>query len=145
MTPRAMPLPPRGCAAVGAVAVRGAASLAVLVLACGCGGATPPPDRQAELDARDVGTTVEPASEDERRVLEQLPELVPGKRVTIGSLTVVAERPYPAASGRTCRSVTLTASGQKRSPRPRLACSEGGSGEWFFVPDVFAEPVTTAR
>lgn len=78
-------------------------------------------------------SAVEPADDVERTILLQLPALAPGQPATIESAIVTAEAPYPAASGRTCRSLTVTRTYDVA--RSRLACIE--DGEWFFVPQIF--------
>ena len=112
--------------------------LLVVVAAVACGGAQPPPNDPAVLDANDRGSTVAPTSDAERQLLAQLGDLPAGKKQQIGSLTVVANKPYHAASGRTCRSVDVTSATSKGATGARLACTEGG--EWFFVPNVFVAP-----
>lgn len=78
-------------------------------------------------------SAVDPADHVEREILLHLPALAPGQPVTIESAIVTAEAPYPAASGRTCRTLTIT--GAEGVARSRLACRE--DGEWFFVPQIF--------
>ena len=117
--------------AIGALTTSGFAFL-------GCGGSQPPPDDPAVIDSRDTGGTVEPASEAERQLLAQLGELPAGRPQRIGPLRAVADAPYYAASGRICRSVTVTQDGAKQKGETRLACSEGK--DWFFVPSVFVAP-----
>jgi hypothetical protein len=51
----------------------------------------------------------------------------------MGDTTVVADGAYTAASGRTCRALTMGTAGKNAR---RLACHNGGS--WYFVPDVFS-------
>jgi hypothetical protein len=110
----------------------------LLLLAAACGGATLPPDDPAVLDANDTGGTVAPGNESERQLLAALGQMPAGAEQRIGSMRAVADRPYHAASGRTCRRVTFGASGPQGQSRTRLACSSGK--EWFFVPDVFVAP-----
>lgn len=78
-------------------------------------------------------STIEPADEVEREILQRLPTLTPEQPVTIDGAIVSAAAPYHAASGRTCRSLTIT--NADRSARSRLACREDAA--WFFVPQVF--------
>ena len=112
--------------------------LPAILATAGCGAGTPEPDAQAVRDAADTGGTVEPSSAEEQKVLDGLSDLAPGKTHNVGSLRVVADRPYFAASGRTCRRVTMTPGSGKASAATRLACTEGQ--KWFFVPDVFRAP-----
>ena len=112
--------------------------VAVLALALGCSRTQPPPEN-AGLWRPSV---VEPTDDAERAILRQLPELPPEQAVDIDGQTVVASAAYPAASGRTCRSLHITGRGTGgvegaggESIQERLACRE--DGDWFFVPPVF--------
>lgn len=78
-------------------------------------------------------STIEPANEIEREILQRLPALAPEQPVTIEGAMVSAAAPYHAASGRTCRFLTITSA--DRSSRSRLACHEDAA--WFFVPSIF--------
>jgi hypothetical protein len=78
-------------------------------------------------------STLEPANDTEREILQRLPALAPEQPVTIQGAIVSAAAPYHAASGRTCRFLTIASA--DRSSRSRLACRE--DAEWFFVPPVF--------
>lgn len=78
-------------------------------------------------------SAIEPANEIERAILERLPTLAPEQPVTIDDAIVSAAAPYHAASGRTCRSLTITSA--DHSAHSRLACREDAA--WFFVPQVF--------
>lgn len=86
-------------------------------------------------DANDTGRVLQANGESERAVLSQLDTFPTGPARRVGNLTVRAESPYPAASGRICRELHLFW-GQAGMPRDRLACSNGAA--WFFVPDVLA-------
>jgi hypothetical protein len=86
-------------------------------------------------DANDTGRTFGGETSTERALLEQLPTLPSGATRHVGDATVVADAPYTAASGRTCRTLQVMSSG-KRQVVQRLACVSGRS--WRFVPDVFA-------
>lgn len=77
--------------------------------------------------------TIEPANQIEREILQRLPALAPEQPVTIEGAIVSAAAPYHAASGRICRSLTITSA--DRSARSRLACRDDAA--WFFVPQVF--------
>jgi hypothetical protein len=100
-------------------------------LACG---SVPPPSARDVADANDTGRAVSANSESESAVLRRVGTLPTGSPERVGDLVVNAERPYPAASGRTCRALSVSAASGKSS-KPLLACSDGKS--WFFVPDVF--------
>ena len=106
---------------------------ALLTTAWGCGGSrnTYSPEHSAQYS----GSKVEPSSSDETALLEKLDSLASGSKARVGGLTVVADRPYFAASGRTCRRVVIS-SGGRGGDRSRLACKDGEA--WFFAPDVFA-------
>lgn len=78
-------------------------------------------------------SAIEPANQTEREILQRLPALAPEQPVTIEGAIVSAAAPYHAASGRTCRFLTIT--GADRSSRSRLACREDAA--WFFVPPIF--------
>jgi hypothetical protein len=71
-------------------------------------------------------------------VLERLNDMPTQKRQTVGNLSVVADPPYAAASGRTCRRVTLTSTAKPQTSTMRLACKDGKA--WQFVPSVFLAP-----
>ena len=117
---------------------RAACALLTVAVAVACGPAQPPPNDPAVLDANDRGSTVAPTSDAERQLLAQLGKLPAGKKTQIGALTVVAHKPYYAASGRTCRSVDVTSAANPKQNGARLACTNGS--EWFFVPNVFVAP-----
>jgi len=84
------------------------------------------------------GGRVEPTSAAEHEILKQLETMPVGRPVTVGNLVVVAQAPYFAASGRTCRHLHVTPRGGGSASR-RLACKDGSS--WFFAPDVFVTTV----
>lgn len=103
----------------------------LLPLACA---ATPQPSAREVADANDTGQTLVGKTEQDRAVLREVAGLPSGVARRIGGTSVLAEAPYVAASGRTCRALQLSA--QTPSPTThRLACSDGQA--WFFVPDVF--------
>lgn len=83
-------------------------------------------------DANDTGRTLSAESRPEQAVLRVLSSLPAGQARSVEGATVVAESPYTAASGRTCRALRLE-TGERHGPR--LACR--GAQGWFFVPDVF--------
>jgi hypothetical protein len=72
-------------------------------------------------------------------VLKALVSLPSGKPQQVAGATVVAEPAYVAASGRTCRALSINAT-NRVDPRHRLACTNGGA--WFFVPEVFGLEAT---
>lgn len=90
-------------------------------------------------DANDTGNAIGAKDASESRMLQRLPALPTGKPERVGQVSVTADAPYSAASGRTCRALSVR-------PEPaqpavlRLACTKGGP--WFFVPDVFAGGTT---
>lgn len=100
--------------------------LLVASFACACGS----PPSPGPLHA---GDKAEPRSDAERTVLGQLDGWPPGEAKTIGGVEVVAEPPYMAASGSTCRWLQLE--GPKGAER-RLACKDRESTPWFYAPSV---------
>lgn len=107
-------------------------------LVAGCAGPRPGPEHASVSPP----SAVAPGDELERELLRRLPELPAGQPATIGGATVIAADPYFAASGRTCRAVTIQRSGQMSDQAPgagdassRLACRE--DADWFFVPQIF--------
>jgi hypothetical protein len=96
---------------------------------------SPRPETSARdaADANDTGRVIAPSSESERALIQQLATLPSGVKRTVGDAVVTADAPYEAASGRTCRQVSISS---PRKRMRRLACSDGKA--WFFVPDVFA-------
>jgi hypothetical protein len=66
--------------------------------------------------------------------MSQLSSLPSGAARRLGNLSVQADAPYHAASGRTCRALHLKPAQSKQEIR-RVACTDGKT--WFFVPDVF--------
>jgi hypothetical protein len=117
----------RACVAVGFLM-----SLVATLIGCSAGPVTSPRDA---ADANDTGRKLGPSDELERALLAELPKLPSDAPRQIGRSTVVADPPYQAASGRTCRALHLTPA-QKSDATLRLVCSDGKT--WFFVPDVFA-------
>lgn len=81
------------------------------------------------------GGETEATSAAEVGVLSRLDNLESAKPTRVGQLSVVAEPPYHAASGKICRRVTLTSLTSPRRSRTRLACRH--ATEWAFVPNVF--------
>jgi hypothetical protein len=101
-----------------------------------CAGSQPAATSGAPASA---GGTIPPADSSEQEVLDRVGNLPPRAAVRVQGLTVFADYPYTAASGRTCRRLTLTRTG--RQPTDRMACSDGKS--WFFVPSVFVTGTET--
>lgn len=89
-------------------------------------------------DANDTGATLGAKSEGERELLKEAASLPSGAPRRVGGATVVAEAPYAAASGRTCRALHVTL--REHQASQRLACTDGRA--WFFVPDVFGASST---
>lgn len=87
-------------------------------------------------DANDTGRTVNASSAAEQAVLGVLPSLPSGSPKVVSGLTVLAQAPYSAASGRTCRALDVRPEGTGKASA-RLACSNDGRS-WFFVPVVLA-------
>ncbi len=107
--------------------------IAALALSAGCGAGSDAPQGPAIGGGR-----VEPSSAAEHDILKQLETMPADRPVTIGNLVVVAEAPYFAASGRTCRQLHVTPRGGGAGTQ-RLGCKDGSA--WFFAPDVFVSPV----
>lgn len=89
-------------------------------------------------DANDTGRTLQAKTAAERAILAELPRLPTDSPRQLSGLTVLAHAPYSAASGRTCRILSLRQ--PTRQAHERLACSDGSA--WFFVPDVFGTGAT---
>lgn len=105
--------------------------VALSLVITGCGGGEP------VVEGPGTGGRVEAGSDDERRILAQADALPAGEKTTVGSLAVVADEPYFAASGRTCRWLTVF-TGKVGGDR-RLACKDQRG--WFFAPDVLGPPL----
>lgn len=75
------------------------------------------------------------ATPGEREVLARMAEIPAGQAVTLAGQVFIVDEPYHAASGRTCRSVTIRAAREAGGTDVRLACAEDGG--WVFVPDPF--------
>jgi len=98
----------------------------------GCGGGEKPNPRDA-ADANDTGRTLPARSASEQTILRQVADLPAGTAQTVGEVVVIAAPAYHAASGRTCRALSISRRESKQASH-RLACTEGKA--WFFVPDV---------
>ncbi|HEY6722710.1 MAG TPA: DVU3141 family protein [Polyangiaceae bacterium] len=82
--------------------------------------------------------TAEAASPAETKVLARLDQLPVAEARSVDTISVVADAPYAAASGKTCRRLTLTPSTPPKTTRTRLACKD--ADRWGFVPSVFLAP-----
>ena len=107
-------------------------ALVAAALAVGCGPGPRPPADPAYAELVEPRTE-RPASDFERALLGALPDLAPEEPATVGGRRVVAGRRYLAASGRTCRELSVDA---PAGDRQRLACIIDGA--WAFVPAVLA-------
>ena len=101
------------------------------VLACS---SAPAPSARDVADANDSGRTLVAQTASERELLKRVARLPNNGSQRVGTLAVVAEPTYQAASGRQCRALHITAAAGQAMTH-RLACTGGGS--WVFVPDVF--------
>lgn len=115
--------------------------LACLLLPLACA-ATPQPSAREVADANDTGQALTAKTEQDRAVLREVAGLPSGVARRISGTDVIAEAPYVAASGRTCRALQLGAPTPAQTTH-RLACSDGQS--WFFVPDVFGSSSEAGR
>jgi hypothetical protein len=114
---------------------------ALLLASLGCG-SQPSAEPRDVADATDTGRALPAHTRLEQALLRALPTLPSGQPRQIAGSTIVAEAPYTAASGRTCRPVSIQENGKSLA---RLACQRDGA--WYFVPDVFgaAEAVESKR
>lgn len=103
----------------------------------GCGSTSPNVDAAAPAPLLGDGTA-EAASPAEVKVLARLDQLPVAEPRSVDTISVVAEAPYSAASGKTCRRLTLTALAPPKTSRTRLACKD--ADRWGFVPSVFLAP-----
>lgn len=108
---------------------------ALLLLTSGC---NRPTDARHPEDAvaTESGGRHEPASPEERAILERVADLPVNVREKVGDRTLTASRTYHAASGYSCRTVTIE---DAQEQVHRLAC--GDDDGWFFVPDVYHQGV----
>ncbi|HEU5076601.1 MAG TPA: DVU3141 family protein [Polyangiaceae bacterium] len=110
-------------------------SVCVVMIACGSTNS----NVNAEEPSPILGDgTAEAASPAEAKVLERLDQLPVAEARPVDTLSVVADAPYAAASGKTCRRLTLTPLEPPKTSRTRLACKDGD--RWAFVPSVFLVP-----
>jgi hypothetical protein len=100
---------------------------------CGCASA-PGAEARDLADANDTGSALGARSTSEAVVLTAVSSLPSGQPRQMAGTTVIAEPAYAAASGRTCRALSLNPTRPGKASH-RLACTTGGA--WFFVPDVF--------
>jgi hypothetical protein len=117
---------------------------AVCVVMLGCGSASQ--NLAADGPTPLLGSgKAEAASPAEAKVLAQLEGLPAAKAQKVDTLSVVADAPYVAASGKTCRRLTLTPLEPPKTSRTRLACKDvgqhDGASAWGFVPSVFSAPM----
>lgn len=106
------------------------------VLGAACGGG-PPSANQIWHEASLRPGEVSPETHGEREFLIRLADVPAGQPVAFGSQVFVADAPYFAASGRTCRPVTVRPREPDGQVDFRLACEERDG--WVFVPDPFAD------
>jgi hypothetical protein len=104
---------------------------ALLLASLGCT-SQPRAEPRDVADATDTGRTLPAHTQLEQALLRALPTLPNGQPRQVAGATIVADAQYTAASGRTCRPVSIQASGKSLA---RLACHADGA--WYFVPDVF--------
>lgn len=109
----------------------GVAVCALLLAPLSCS-SQPQTEPRDVADANDTGRALPAHTRLEQALLRALPSLPSGRPRQIEGATVMAEAAYTAASGRTCRTLSIQANGKARS---RLACH--AEGAWYFVPDVF--------
>lgn len=102
-----------------------------LLISSGC---SRPHDARHPEDsaATESGGRHEPKTDEERKLLARVAVLPTNVREKVGRKTVSASEPYQAASGYSCRNVTIERGGEQSR---RLAC--GDKSGWFFVPDIF--------
>jgi hypothetical protein len=106
---------------------------ALLLAVAGCASQSQGEPRDV-ADANDTGRSLPAQTRLEQDVLLALPSLESGRSRPVGNAVVVAEQAYTAASGRTCRALSIGVGGKNLA---RLACHSGGT--WYFVPDVFGQ------
>jgi hypothetical protein len=122
----------------GGCAVRLVACSAILMATASIGCASKPPsDDQIWHESTLRPGLVSPETQGERELLVRLSDVPVGQPVTFGSQVFIADAPYAAASGRTCRSVMLRPTEADGTVQVKLAC-EVAEG-WAFVPDPFAD------
>jgi len=104
-----------------------AAAAALAGAAAGCGSAPP---READIyhDPALRPGVVPARAEPETELLARLAGADEAQTITVAGQQFEVEAPYPAASGRWCRTV------RTGSRSPRLACEADGG--WVFVPHV---------
>jgi hypothetical protein len=99
----------------------------------GCSSSKPLAARDV-ADANDTGRTLAARTQAEQQLLARVGSLPSGSAQQLAGLSVIAEPAYAAASGHTCRALSITQS-NPAAQRQRIACTDGKN--WFFVPDVF--------
>jgi hypothetical protein len=124
--------------------------IATLVAICACGaaaagcGSRTPDDIASERSHKAMleSGVSEPGSADEAAILERIPGLSDGQEATVGAATVEVKRTYFAASGRTCKAVTLLdGAGDAGGAAKHLTVCEV-DGEWAYVPEVVSVPAS---
>ncbi len=93
-----------------------------------------PPDARSSADAQAIesGGRRAPTTDEERQLLDAIAAAKPGGSAQLGKIKLAISGEYAAASGATCREVSIA--GSARSDSQRLAC--GDAEGWFFVPSV---------
>jgi hypothetical protein len=106
-------------------------------LALACGPAPGPAHPDVEYEALASPSARPPASEVERAILVHLGDLDTGNTAQLEGRTVVIGPPYAAASGRSCRRITIGGGSAADAPQHVLACLIAGA--WSFVPAVVGD------
>ncbi|MFW6067625.1 MAG: DVU3141 family protein [Myxococcota bacterium] len=112
----------------------GGSVVAILLAGAGCA-SSPPTDHEIWHESGLRPGRMPPDTPGERELLARLPQVPVNEPVNLGGQVFVADEPYHAASGRTCRPVTVRSAAGDARARVKLACEERGS--WVFVPDPF--------
>lgn len=120
----------------------------VAVLACvlwgaGCGGAPEPREQDIWHRSQLRPGRVPAETKGEQELLARLGDVPTGEPVTVAGQVFVVDAPYAAASGRTCRSITVRGPEGEGQPEVKLACD--GPGGWELVPDPFAQDAVVGR
>lgn len=111
--------------------------IVVCIVMSGCGSTSS--NASADTPSPVLGDgTAEAASPAEAKVLARLDQFPVAEARSVDTISVVADAPYAAASGKTCRRLTLTPSTPPKTSRTRLACKD--ADRWGFVPSVFLAP-----
>ncbi len=107
----------------------------VLVLALGtaCGAGAPPAESEIWYAANLRPGVELAATPGEELLLGRLASLPANESIQLEGQVFTASTPYVAASGRTCRRISIETDA---TPRRRLACDDS-EGRWVFVPNPF--------